>query len=127
MVLLALQHEPFEPLETVGLKWLSLKSAFLLAIVSANRMGELHALSVHEECCCFLSSDAGLVLRLILNSIIRSYPSPMPVSLLSCTLSTLLRTVEQGCDQLFVCYKTNSLGPPVTKTRLSHWGVDAME
>jgi len=29
----ALQHEPFFPLERIGLKWLSLKSVFLLAVV----------------------------------------------------------------------------------------------
>ncbi len=62
VVLSALQQEPFEPLETVGPKWLSLKLAFLLAIVSAKRMGDLHALSLHEECCCLLLGDAGVVL-----------------------------------------------------------------
>ncbi|KAK0148967.1 Intraflagellar transport protein 74 [Merluccius polli] len=55
--------ETFEPLETVGLQWLSLKTAFMLAIVTAKRIGELHALSVHEECCRFLPDDAGVVLR----------------------------------------------------------------
>ena len=29
----------------------------------AKRMGELHALSVHEECCRFLLGDAGVVLH----------------------------------------------------------------
>lgn len=37
--------------------------AFLFVIVSAKRVGELHALSVHEECCRFLPGDAGVVLR----------------------------------------------------------------
>ena len=63
VVLATLQEGPFEPLDRVNLKWLSLKTAFLLAIVSAKRMGELHALSVHEECCRFLPGDAGVVLR----------------------------------------------------------------
>ena len=44
VVLSALQHEPFEPAETVGLKWLSLYTMFLLIIVSAKEIGELHAL-----------------------------------------------------------------------------------
>ena len=64
VVLSALRHEPIEPLETVGLQWLSLKTAFLLAIVTAKRIGELHALSVHEQCCRFLPDDAGVVLWL---------------------------------------------------------------
>ncbi len=94
VVLSALQHEPFKPLETVGLKWLSLKSAFLLAIVLAKRMEELRGLSVHEECCYFLPYDVGVMLRS--NSTLRSCQSPTPAKLLSCTLSTLLRTVKQG-------------------------------
>jgi len=36
VVLSALQHEPFTLLETVQLKWLSLKSLFLLAFLSTN-------------------------------------------------------------------------------------------
>ena len=44
MVLSALWHGPFEPLETVGLKWLSLKTAFLLAIVLAKGVSEPHVL-----------------------------------------------------------------------------------
>ncbi|KAK0136612.1 hypothetical protein N1851_027215 [Merluccius polli] len=63
VVLSALRHEPFEPLETVGLQWLSLKMVFLLAIMTAKRIGELHALSVNEECCRFLPDDTGVMLR----------------------------------------------------------------
>lgn len=63
VVLSALQREPFEPLETAELKWLSLKTAFLLAIVSAKRVGELHALSVHPDCCRTLPGGIGIVLR----------------------------------------------------------------
>ena len=46
LVLETLSSPPFEPLDQVGLKWLSMKAAFLLAINSAKRVGELHALSV---------------------------------------------------------------------------------
>lgn len=35
LVLAALQEEPFEPMESAHLKWLSLKVAFLVAITSA--------------------------------------------------------------------------------------------
>src|SRR4029434_4831913 len=37
IVLKALCQSPFEPLERVGLKWLSMKTAFLLAMASAKR------------------------------------------------------------------------------------------
>ena len=62
-VLVALQHAPFEPIEAVELKWLSLKTALLLAVCSARRIGELHALSVHQECCKLLPGNAGVILR----------------------------------------------------------------
>lgn len=40
----------FEPLEQAEIKWLSIKTGFLLAITSAQRVGELHALSVSTQC-----------------------------------------------------------------------------
>ncbi|XP_063803798.1 DC-STAMP domain-containing protein 2 [Pseudophryne corroboree] len=46
-VLNALQESPFEPLESVDLKCLTLKVAFLLAIASARRVSDLGALSCH--------------------------------------------------------------------------------
>ncbi len=61
-VLSALAQAPFEPLENVGLQWLSIKLAFLLAITSGRRTGELHALSVQESCFRFLPEDAGVIL-----------------------------------------------------------------
>lgn len=45
LVLGALERPPFKPLQQAGLKWLSLKTAFLLAITSARRISELQALS----------------------------------------------------------------------------------
>ena len=48
LVLEALSSPPFEPLGQGGLKWLSMKAAFLLAITSAKRVGELHALTVSD-------------------------------------------------------------------------------
>ena len=63
LVLEALKHPPFEPLGNVDRKWLSLKTAFLLAITSARRIGELHALSVHRDCCTFSPEGSKVVLR----------------------------------------------------------------
>ncbi len=147
----ALQHEPFEPLETNGLKRLSLKSAFLLTIVSAKRMGELHTLWVHAECCRFLPCDAGVVLRpnpafhpkvlseSDVSQTIKLHPFHPPQDSetelsgqsLLCPIRALMvylhRThAHRTTDQLFVCYKPNCLRKPVNKTRLSHWVVDAI-
>ncbi|XP_073467253.1 uncharacterized protein [Aquarana catesbeiana] len=48
VVLQALAKEPFEPLQAISLKNLTLKTIFLVAITSARRISELHALSVKE-------------------------------------------------------------------------------
>ena len=44
----ALSIHPFEPIEEVSLKFLTLKLTFLLAITSARRVGDLLALSMKE-------------------------------------------------------------------------------
>ncbi|XP_077120915.1 uncharacterized protein LOC143775974 [Ranitomeya variabilis] len=45
LVLSALTREPFEPLHSASIKLLSLKTAFLVAITSARRVGDIQALS----------------------------------------------------------------------------------
>ena len=62
VVLGALNSPPFEPLGGADLKWLSIKTAFLLAVTSARRVSELHALSVHDDCCWFSSDGSSVVL-----------------------------------------------------------------
>ncbi|XP_060546167.1 uncharacterized protein LOC132711373 [Pantherophis guttatus] len=52
-VLDALTRAPFEPLREVGLRFLSYKVAFLLAITSARRVSDLAALSAREDLCIF--------------------------------------------------------------------------
>ena len=58
-----LQRPPFEPLGGADLKWLSMKTALLLAVTSARRVSELHALSVHGDCCRFSPDGSSVVLR----------------------------------------------------------------
>ncbi|KAK0135107.1 hypothetical protein N1851_029077 [Merluccius polli] len=62
LVLDALCLPPFEPLAQAELKWVSAKTAFLLAITSARRVGELHALSVSESCLRWNSDGSGVTL-----------------------------------------------------------------
>ena len=50
LVLEALTKPPFEPLRSIELKFLSWKTVFLLALASAARVSELHALSTNEAC-----------------------------------------------------------------------------
>ena len=58
----AVCRPPFEPLAHADLKWLSMKAAFLLAVVSAKRVGELHALSVSETCLRWNPDGSGVIL-----------------------------------------------------------------
>lgn len=50
-------------MQTADLKCISLKTAFLLAIASAKRVSELHALSLSELCMLWLPDDSGVVLQ----------------------------------------------------------------
>ncbi len=50
VVFRALLQPPFEPVTSVDLKELSLKTALLLALASAKRIGDLHAFPVNSSC-----------------------------------------------------------------------------
>lgn len=65
-VLAALSCCRLEPLDQVGLKFLSLKTALLIALASAKRVGEIHALSVHQSCIQFSSDNMRVSMRLTL-------------------------------------------------------------
>ena len=62
LVLDSLSQPPFEPLEGLDMKLLSLKTALLLALVTAKRVSDIHALSVSPECMRF-NGDAKVVLK----------------------------------------------------------------
>ncbi len=62
-VLTALKEEPFEPLQSVELKFLSLKTVLLTALASVKRVGDLQAFSVYESCLEFGPADSHVVLR----------------------------------------------------------------
>lgn len=53
VVLSALTKPPFEPMSEVQLKWLRMKTVFLVAVTSAHRISELGALSVRKDLCIF--------------------------------------------------------------------------
>ena len=146
VILGALQRPPFEPLGGADLKWLSMKTALLLTVTSARRVSELHALSVHGDCCRFSLDGSSVVLcpnpdflpkvlkefHLAQSIELRSLSSPSageeavhsqsalcPVRALT---AYIRRTqVVRKSDQLFVCYDHGHLGRPLSKSRLSHW------
>lgn len=68
MVLQAMTKKPFEPLESISLKNVTLKTVFLVAITSARRISKLHALSIREH---FLSMFAD-------RTVLKTDPSFLP-------------------------------------------------
>ena len=61
IVLSYLQSDVFQPMDTIDLTFLTYKAVFLVALASALRVSELHALSVIEDCCC-LNIDGSISL-----------------------------------------------------------------
>lgn len=152
MVLNALTRAPFEPLENVHIKLLSLKTILLLALVSAKRVGELHALSVHRTCLVFGPDDSKVTLlpnpafvpkvsdsayNCSALELCAFYPPPFsseeerklhtlcPVRALRCYVNRT-RSFRKN-DQLFVSWATQCKGKPISSQRLSHWMVEAIE
>ena len=148
LVLDALTGAPFEPLEQVDMKFLSLKTALLLALVTTKRVSDLHALSVHSECTQF--SDGKVTIRpnpafVPKNPWVQCNPveleefhpppfgsqedrrlhSLCPVRVLRVYMDRS-RTLRKS-DQLFVSWAARMIGAPITKQRLSHWIVEAIQ
>ena len=146
IVLSALARPPFEPLESASLKHLSMKVAFLLAITSTKRVGELHALSVSPECFQVGPDRKSVVLRPNPSFLPKVLPegyvnSSWSLSAFSpsadgeehvlCPVRALQAYVSRTqslrrTDQLFVCYAERVMGSSVSKQRLSHWIVDTI-
>ncbi len=63
LVLRALQTAPFDPLQSVELKFLSMKTLLLTALASIKSVGELLAFSVNESCLEFGPADSSATLR----------------------------------------------------------------
>lgn len=151
LVLRSLTRGPYEPLEHSSLKLLTHKTAFLIAMCSAKRVGELHALSISPECMRWKPEQAGVTLwpnPYFLPKVLTSQSVNSAIELQafhpeqSCHMGMDLTTLcpvrvlreyinrtqrlRQAHTQLFVCYGEKLLGLPVSKQRLSHWLVDTI-
>ena len=151
LVLRALSGSPFEPLSKLGLELLSFKTAFLLAMASAKRVSELHALSVHPSC--LRLGEEGSAISLLPNPAF--LPKVLPRSFvvrplvlepfhppphdtveaarlhLLCPVRSLRMYVARTAsvrqtDRLFVCYGGAGLGRALSKQRLARWVVQAI-
>ncbi len=149
VVLEALSKAPFEPLEEVPWRFLTVKTVFLLAISSLKRVGDLQALSVAPSCLEFAPGMARAFLY-PRPGYVPKVPSvvPRPVILQAfcpppfrdsdqeklncvCPVRALDTYVHRAAlwrksDQLFVCYGPYKKGLPANKQTLSRWIVDAI-
>ena len=148
VVLDALCRPPFEPMARTDLKWLSYKTAFLLAITSAKRVGEIHALSVSPSCLRWNSDESGVILwpnTAFLPKVLSTAHLNQPIRLaqfvprpedtgrtsLLCPVRALrfyIKATEhlRRSDQLFVCHGHRNKGRALSTQRLSHWVTDAI-
>ncbi|KAI2668352.1 Transposon Ty3-G Gag-Pol polyprotein [Labeo rohita] len=149
VVLEALCRPPFEPIEGISDKFLSLKTVLLIALSSLKRVGDLQALSVAPS---FLDFAPGLSKAFLYprSGYLPKVPSstPQPVVLQAfcpppfrdsdqqklncmCPVRALDTYVHKSAswrktDQLFVCFGPPKRGLPASKQSLSRWIVDAI-
>ncbi len=149
IVLQGLSLAPFEPLEEVPAKFLTLKALFLLAISSLKRIGDLQALSVAPSCLefapgmvkAFLHPKPGYIPKVPANvarSIMLQAFCPPPFQdadqerhNLLCPVRALDAYVHRAAlwrknEQLFICFGPPNQGSPASKQRMSKWVVEAI-
>ncbi|KAI2656397.1 Gag-Pol polyprotein [Labeo rohita] len=147
VALQGLREAPFEPLASVELKYLSLKTALLTALASIKRVGDLQAFSVDEVCLEFGPGDSHVILRPrpgyvpkvpttpFRDQVVNLQALPLeeadPASALLCPVRALRIYVDRTrhfrrTEQLFVCFGGQQKGNAVSKQRLAHWVVDAI-
>lgn len=151
LVLDALCSHPFEPLEGVGLKFLSIKTALLVALTTAKRVSDMQAFSVKPSCLQFdqgftrvrLRPNPGFVPKVVDSAyrcqtveLVAFHPPPFTSAedkKLNCLCPVrALRVYVQRTadfrrnDQLFVSWATPHRGKSLSRQRLSHWILEAI-
>ncbi|KAL0160059.1 hypothetical protein M9458_043784, partial [Cirrhinus mrigala] len=140
---------PFEPIVEIPVRFLTIKSALLLALTSLKRVGDLQALSVapsHLEFApgmtkAFLYPRLGYVPKVTMNTpqpvVIQAFcpppfrePDQQKLNCM-CPVRVLDAYVHRAAlwrksDQLFVCYGPPKKGHPATKQSISRWIIDAI-
>ncbi len=146
IVLAGLQRGPFELLDSVELKFLSLKTALLTAL---KWVGDLQAFSVTEECLVFgpvyshvvLSPRPGYVPKVPTTPFRDQVNGPASTALgggrSSLSVAVSRKSIAhirgpqpersvRSSEQLFVCHGGQQKGKAVSKQRLAHWIVEAV-
>ncbi len=148
IILAGLQRGPFEPVDSVELKFLSAKTALLTALTSIKKVGDLLAFLVSEECLVFGPVYSHVVLRprpgyvpkvpttpfcdQVVN--LQALPSEEadPALALLCPVRAFRIYVNRtrsfrNSEQLFVCHGGQQKGKAVSKQRLAHGIVEAVD
>lgn len=151
LVLDALCGPPFEPIEVADIKWLSAKTALLLALTSGKRVSDITALSTQRDCCVIAGDGSRATLRpnpAFVPKVLKSAFSARPISLSAfhppphgsgvearlhrlCPVRALARYIQatapfRRTQQLLVCYSAAKRGLPLSSQRLSHWLTEAI-
>ncbi len=131
-----LQRGPFEPLDSVELKFLSAKTALLTALTSIKRVGDHQAFSVSEECLVFGTDYSHIGSHHALPWSVSEAEStalwgdkPSLGVAVSHKSAAHIRGPHQSfrsSEQLFVSHGGQQKGKAVFKQRLAHWIVDAI-
>ncbi|KAL0203697.1 hypothetical protein M9458_001715, partial [Cirrhinus mrigala] len=145
VVLTGLRRKPFEPLGSVELKYLLLKTSLLIALTSIKRVGDLHAFSVNESCLEFGPADSHVILRprpgyvskvpttpfrdQVVNLQVLPPEEADPALALLCPVRAL--RIYVGRTQSFrrsqqLCFGGQQKGNAVSKQKLAHWVVDVI-
>ncbi len=142
----ALKGSRFEPLQSLSLRVLSLKTALLLALPSVKRVGDLLALSVNPACLEFGPNNSKVVLKPRLGYVPKVLSTPFRAQVITlsmfspptgsqesllCPVRALRVYIERSAsykksEQLFVGFGNRAKAGPVTKQRISRWLVDAI-
>jgi hypothetical protein len=142
-VLQALRTAPFEPMSQTKLEYISYKTAFLLAITSAKRVGELQAFSMADRYMHITASGISLALnehfvpkvctdknreqRLFFTPFCpRTVTNPTQTYYTLCVRRAILKYLEatrpfRKSDALFVCFQGKNKGQKASKATISRW------
>ncbi|KAI2645552.1 ORF V: Enzymatic polyprotein [Labeo rohita] len=122
VTLQGLREAPFEPLASVELKHLSLKTALLTALASIKRVGDLQAFSVDEACLEFGPGDFHVILRPLPGYVLKVPTTPFRDQVVNLQALPL----EASETRPLRCCVHQQKGNAVSKQRLAHWVVDAI-
>ena len=142
VVLSALKQPPYyhQNLQNLELKYLTLRSVFLVALTTARRASEVHALSFAntawsaDQVTLFVNSDFvpkchtdwHMSRAIVLPSTSKHSDTALRKLCVKSTLHAYVRKTkvarsQSKSDQFFLCYGKNKIGEPVSKQRLSGW------